>query len=158
MFSSELPSNIKTGTDRERNHKKGEGDKIHERKWSSICIWFKWCSINSRDTSTVCYMFALFFQLWWIPEQNGGSHIGTYLHIKVMILHEIVCWAIMPGTEETEDQNCRMKKSFLFESTVRIVVNLSLVTEQRNMVTHKLGMCETRLSYTTTITFFFKFS
>lgn len=38
MFSSELPSNIKTGTDRERNHKKGEGDKIHERKWSSICI------------------------------------------------------------------------------------------------------------------------
>ena len=40
MFSSQLPSNIKTGTDRERNHKEGEGGRIHERRWSSICIWF----------------------------------------------------------------------------------------------------------------------
>ena len=61
----------------------------------------------------------------------------------------------MPGAEETENQNYRMKKSFLSESTVRIVVNLSLVTEQWNMVTHKLGMCGTRLSYTIAITFFY---
>lgn len=47
---------------------------------------FKRCFINSRDSCTVYYVFALFFQLWWIPEQNGGS----YPHIKVIILLEIV--------------------------------------------------------------------